>query len=144
MTRKYWTHSELKLLYGSFIQNTGRTWSDAVDIAVAAGSTRAVGVTPQQWALISAVVGRAPDQCARRLQTERRMEQERRAALSKADVSYAPGPTFEAPSPVTASHARIDTAGNVSYRYINGCNVSPYLGKAEGRIVLSFNGRGAA
>ncbi len=133
MSRKYWAEDELNALRYGFEFHVGLPWSDAVNLATEAGTVRRMQITPEQWAHVAAiVVTRTAEQCAKRMQTERRQEQDRRAALSAAE-----------PPDHWDAHDEEDSA-NASTRIVNGCNVSPYLGQASGRIVLSFNGRGAA
>lgn len=158
MTRKYWTKDELNALRHGFEFHVGLPWSDAVNLATEAGTVRRMQITPDQWARVAAIVGtRTGDQCAKRLQTERRMEQERRAAQSASTAcpgtlaDSAPDQMLELPLPQGRRVVFRDECEGlkprmqVRFKDSPEClDVSPYLGQASGRIVLSFNGRGAA
>lgn len=139
MKRVYWDERELNALRHGFEFHVGMPWSDAVNLATEAGTVRRMQITPEMWARVAAIVGtRTADQCAKRLQTERRMEQERRAAKS-ASAGPEPMPELSLPFQTPRPWHCPPSAGRLA-----GLDVSPYLGKSKGRIVLSFNGRGAA
>lgn len=139
MTRKYWTDDEIKLLHDEFEQWYGLPWDECVARAASLGTASNLAVLPATWGYISAHVGtRTAEQCARRLQTEVRQEMERRAAKS-ASADPEPLPELSLPFQNPRPWHCPPSAGRLA-----GLDVSPYIGKAKGRIVLSFNGRGAA
>lgn len=143
MIRKYWDEGELNALRHGFEFHAGIPWERAVECTADSGTVRGFVVSREQWARIAAiVVTRDAEQCAKRLQTERRQEQDRRAAIGAAEPpdhwDVRPSSAPELPMPLQGSrpwHCP-PTAGHLA-----GIDVSPYIGQASGRIVLSFNGR---
>ena len=134
---RYWTDGELAALRDAFEQCYGMEWHDAVDACAARGSVNAVAVLAKTWARIAERVGtRTAKQCANRLQTELTWIGRR-----PTQVTTDPGPLPEPALPLVEAFRPTFamTGGRLAC-----VDVSPYLGQASGRIVLSFNGRGAA
>lgn len=147
---KHWEEPELDVLRAAFYRRMGVTWSAAVNMSMA-GFVRKTNATGKKWAGVAAEVGtRDANQCKRRFRTEHRracearmavrreQEQERRVArMTNSDPVPQPEPSLPLVEAFRPSFAL--TAGRLA-----AIDVSPYLGTPTGRIVLSFNGRGAA
>lgn len=125
---RYWTDEELAKLRCAFDEWCGMPWDESVARASSAGTVVVLDVMPETWGRIAHhVATRTAKQCANRLQTELTWAGRRPPGPAAPD----PGPLFARPGLLVTKPGRLA-----------GIDVSPYIGQASGRIVMSFNGSG--